>query len=158
MTHKLRAARAAAVFAVPLAMSVLPMATGLADERRAAAALVVLAPGAFAYRAPGDFSRAGKPANAPLRALRIERTLTIMQRQVTAAEYQTCVDAGACSRISGSSPQPDRSAVGVSWRDADADASWLSRETGSRFRLPTDEEGSFAAGSRFRTSFSRQRR
>ena len=39
--------------------------------------------------------------------------------------------------------------VKVSWRDASAYASWLSRKTGRTYRLPTDEEWVFAAGSRF---------
>jgi formylglycine-generating enzyme required for sulfatase activity len=39
--------------------------------------------------------------------------------------------------------------VKVSWRDAHAYASWLSRETGEQFRLPTDEEWAYAAAGRF---------
>jgi formylglycine-generating enzyme required for sulfatase activity len=39
--------------------------------------------------------------------------------------------------------------VMVSWRDADAYARWLSRKTGETYRLPTDEEWAFAAGSRY---------
>jgi len=38
----------------------------------------------------------------------------------------------------------------VSWRDADAYAAWLSRKTGEPYRLPTDEEWAYAAGSRYR--------
>ena len=37
----------------------------------------------------------------------------------------------------------------VSWRDADAYAAWLSRKTGETYRLPTDEEWAYAAGSRY---------
>ena len=43
----------------------------------------------------------------------------------------------------------DRPAVQVSWRDADAYAAWLSRQTGETYRLPTDEEWAYAAGSRY---------
>jgi formylglycine-generating enzyme required for sulfatase activity len=38
----------------------------------------------------------------------------------------------------------------VSWHDAQAYASWLSRKTGHHYRLPSDAEWAFAAGSRFR--------
>jgi formylglycine-generating enzyme required for sulfatase activity len=37
----------------------------------------------------------------------------------------------------------------VSWRDAHAYAAWLSRRTGENYRLPTDEEWAYAAGSRW---------
>ena len=43
----------------------------------------------------------------------------------------------------------DRPVVKVSWRDANAYASWLSHKTGRTYRLPADEEWAFAAGSRF---------
>src|SRR5262245_46871968 len=138
----------------PVAVAVVLWAVSGADtpagNRPATPQVIVLAPGTIAYRPPGEFSRAGQPADAPPRTTRIERDLAIMRRQVTAAEYQACTDAGACPRIPGLSPQPDRPAVFVSWHDATAYAAWLSRETGARFRLPTDEEWTYAAGSRFK--------
>jgi len=132
-----------------LVLAAMPARRGLAADRSLLPDVVVLAPGTLVYRMPGDFSRAGKPADAPLRTVRIEHTLAIMRRQVSAAEYQSCVDAGACPPIAGSLRQADRAAVGVSWRDATAYAAWLARATGTPWRLPTDEEWSFAAGSRF---------
>jgi formylglycine-generating enzyme required for sulfatase activity len=44
---------------------------------------------------------------------------------------------------------PNLPAVQVSWQDATAYATWLSAKTGETWRLPTDEEWVFAAGSRF---------
>ena len=38
----------------------------------------------------------------------------------------------------------------VSWHDANGYAQWLSRKTGETWRLPTDEEWAFAAGSKFK--------
>jgi hypothetical protein len=43
----------------------------------------------------------------------------------------------------------DRPAVQESWHDANAYEVWLSNRTGERYRLPTDEEWAFAAGSKF---------
>ena len=109
--------------------------------------LVELRPGTFRYRMSGEFTRAGKPAMAPLVTVWVERPLAIMRRQVTATEYQACVDAGACG-VSGSAGATDHPVVKVSWHDAHDYASWLSRETGMSFRLPSDEEWAYAAAAR----------
>ena len=70
---------------------------------------------------------------------------------VSGADYQRCVDDGGCRALSrGASAPATVPAVQISWRDADAYAAWLSRKTGEHYRLPTDEEWAFAAGSRFR--------
>ena len=114
--------------------------------------LVELGPGAFRYRDPGEVWRDGQPTSAPLQSVRIAGRLRIMRHQVTAADYQRCVKAQACLAIEGAIDEdavPDRPVVKVSWRDAAAYAAWLSRSTGLPFRLPTDREWAFAAGSRF---------
>src|SRR5262245_57310591 len=93
---KLKAGLTAAVLAAPLAVSAIPSIDISSDtvDRAGASETVTLAPGPIVYRPAGDFSRAGQPANAPLRMVRLDRAaLTIMKRQVTAAEYQRCVDA-----------------------------------------------------------------
>ena len=113
--------------------------------------LVTIAPRAFQYRQAGEFTRGGRAVDAPVISSARTAPLTLMRQQVTAAEYLECVKEGGCP----SSPQDDnafggdRPVVKVSWRDASAYASWLSRKTGRAYRLPTDEEWAFAAGSRF---------
>ena len=109
--------------------------------------LVELRPGTFRYRLGGEFTRADKPVIAPMVMVRIERPLTIMRHQVKATDYLRCVEAGACV-ASGHDEASDLPVVGVSWRDAHDYASWLSRETGVSFRLPTDEEWAYAAAER----------
>ena len=111
--------------------------------------LVELRPGAFDYRAAGEFTRDGHPVTAPVVTAVIKRTLAVTRHQVTAADYQRCVEAEACPLADRNGAAPDLPAVKVSWRDAHAYASWLSRETGERFRLPTDEEWAYAAADRF---------
>jgi formylglycine-generating enzyme required for sulfatase activity len=75
----------------------------------------------------------------------------MMKHQVSRSDYQRCVDAGACRPVAG--PMPADAAhmpvVGVNWSEANAYAAWLSGETGRRYRLPTDAEWAYAAGSLF---------
>jgi len=73
----------------------------------------------------------------------------VMRHQVTADNYHRCVEAEACLMVDQEAILSDRPVVKVSWRDAQAYASWLSRETGAHFRLPTDEEWVYAAAGRF---------
>lgn len=136
----------------PLAVAPLLSDAGL---RRGSAgteqALVEVRAGSVAYRVAGDFTRNGKQAAAPLRQISFGKALAIMKHQVSAAEYQSCVDDGACRALDRGVPAAaDRPAVQVSWHDANAYAGWLSRKTGETYRLPTDEEWALAAGSRFR--------
>ena len=110
--------------------------------------LVALPPGTFAYRAAGEVLRDGRPVAAPMRIEQIERPLLIMRQHVTGAEYQRCVRDRACADVEDAAA-PNIPVVKVSWRDATAYAAWLSRTTGLGFRLPTDQEWAYAAGSRF---------
>jgi formylglycine-generating enzyme required for sulfatase activity len=104
-----------------------------------------LAPASFSYRAAGDFSRGGRPVEGPLRKIGLPAELLVMKRQVTVAEYELCVEEGACQRVAAASQRGDVPVVGVSWHDASAYAAWISLKTGITHRLPTDEEWTFAA-------------
>ena len=109
-----------------------------------------LASTSFSYRAAGDFSRAGKPVEGPLRELRLPTDLLVMKRQVTVGEYARCVDEGACPPIASGKGSPDLPLTGVSWHDASAYAAWMTRKTGAVHRLPTDEEWTLAAAEKAR--------
>jgi len=141
----------AAAIVVPAAIAVAP---GQGSESAAARLpvpdLVEIQAGTFRHRAAGEFLQEGKPVTAPLATVAIKRTLAVMRHQVTAADYQRCVEAEACPAVDRDEAAPDLPVVKVSWRDAHAYASWLSRATGVPFRLPTDEEWAYAAASRFR--------
>jgi formylglycine-generating enzyme required for sulfatase activity len=100
----------------------------------------------FRYRVAGEFSRNGKPVEAPLRDERLAGRLKIMNRQVTAIEYAECVNDGGCPRIAFSPEVAGRPMVGVSWHDSTAYAEWMTRKTGILHRLPTDREWVLAAG------------
>jgi len=111
---------------------------------------VDVAPRPFPYRRAGEFNLAGQPVDAPLRTLVRTSVLHIMRQEVTAAEYDRCVAEAECTaRLAFERNDQDLPAVQVSWHDATAYAHWLSARTGQSWRLPTDEEWVFAAGTRF---------
>jgi len=151
IAFKLKLALAcAAGLAGPLAVA--PLVSEIPHGRGTMApqAMVELQPGAMAYRLAGDFTRAGRQAEAPRSTVRLVVPLAIMKHQVSAGDYQQCVDEGACRGLDpGVVVAANRPAVQVSWHDASAYADWLSRKSGERYRLPSDEEWAFAAGSKF---------
>jgi len=142
----------AAGLAGPLAITPLLTDAGSVDAiLRDRHPIVELQSGTVSYRVAGDFTRAARQAEAPVKSVRFTRSLAIMKRQVSAADYQHCVDEAGCRALSqGVKPSADRPAVQISWHDADAYAGWLSRKTGEHYRLPTDEEWAYAAGSRYK--------
>ncbi|OHV72724.1 SUMF1/EgtB/PvdO family nonheme iron enzyme [Ensifer sp. LCM 4579] len=131
--------------------------TGLVGKAAAGAALdeppiVLVAPREFSYRVAGEFFKGGYAVDGPMVALHMAAPLAIMKYQVTAADYARCVAEGACPPAEPENPpaDPERMpATGISYDDAQAYASWLSRRTGDVWVLPTDEQLAFAAGSRF---------
>jgi len=139
---------AATVGALPIAGLQLPSNAGEPSSIQRPA-LVTLPASSVLYRAAGEFTRDGKPTMAPKTAVSIGK-LAIMKHQVTAADYQVCVADGGCPRLADNSAAADRPVVKVSWRDAAAYAAWLSAKTGTQYRLPTDREWAYAAGSRYR--------
>jgi formylglycine-generating enzyme required for sulfatase activity len=153
IAFKLKLALAcAAGLAGPLAVAPLLNETASPEKTlRDPSAFVELQPGTVSYRVAGDFTRAARQVEAPLESVRFTRPLSIMKHQVSAADYQACVDAAGCRALSpGVKPAADRPAVQISWHDADAYAAWLSRRTGENYRLPTDEEWAYAAGSSYK--------
>lgn len=109
----------------------------------------IIPPAMLMHRLDGEYNRAGKPVDAPRVAVRIDEPLEIMRYQVTVADYARCVMAGACKRLDSPPLRGDLPATGVSYADATDYATWLSHETGTVWRLPTDREWAHAAGSRF---------
>ena len=110
---------------------------------------VVIASRPFAYRETGEFLRDGASIDGPLVQVDAPAPIEIMKYQVSALDYSECVADGACSKA-----EPKRHGMGnvpvtgVSFTDAEDYALWLSRRTGTHWRLPTVQEWNFAAGSK----------
>lgn len=119
------------------------------DESLTSATVTVPA-GPFSYRAAGDFSRGTRPVDAPMRDVRFSTPLTIMKNLVSEADYQLCVIDKTCKPLAQpSNIRDDHPVTGTSWEDASDYANWLSRKTGQNWRLPSDAEWSYIAGSKF---------
>ncbi len=113
--------------------------------------LITLKPGHFSYRLSGDFTKNNKPIDAPLRDIRFDTPLVVMKYLVSEADYQHCVEAKSCKPlIDKNKNRPNYPVTGISWEDATDYARWLSRQTGQSWRLPTDEEWAYMAGSKFK--------
>lgn len=111
---------------------------------------IAIASRELAYRVAGEFTRDGRPVNAPLWRTRYAEGLVVMKTQVSAAEYDRCAREGACRAVDGRAGRSsDLPVVGVSWEDASAYARWFSRNSGHEWRLPTDEEWASFAAERF---------
>jgi formylglycine-generating enzyme required for sulfatase activity len=135
-------------------IAVLPAVSQLPFAKRPTTAhpapeTITIAPRDFSYRVAGDYVQNGTPTNGPLIRTRLAAPLIIMKTQVSAADFALCVRERACRPLAERTAAANLPAVGVSWEDANAYAKWLSAKTGQVWRLPTDTEWAFAAGSRF---------
>lgn len=100
------------------------------------------------FPAPGEFLSGGVPAAVPAERVTVAG-FRIMKRQVSLAEYDLCVAAGACMTADARPAQANVPVTGVNWTDADTYARWYSEATGETWRLPTALEAAAAAGERF---------
>ena len=100
---------------------------------------------------PGGTFRMGSPADeanrsgneGPQRAVTLSG-FSISRSEVTAIEWQACVEADMCRAAQGGSTGSEP-VVGVSWNDATRYTSWLSEQTGQTYRLPSEAQWEYAA-------------
>jgi len=79
----------------------------------------------------------------------------MMEKELTWAQYQPCIDAGVCSSDSDAGfGKGNRPVINVSWDDAQTYATWLSKKTGKHYRLPSEAEWEYAARAGSTTKYS----
>jgi formylglycine-generating enzyme required for sulfatase activity len=109
----------------------------------------------------GSFAMGSSPSQPgfdfdewPQHAVEVGR-FAIGRFEVTFAEWDACVAAGACSLVPEDEGwgRGDRPVVNIGWYDIQDYLDWLSRRTGHRYRLPSEAEWEYAARARTDTTY-----
>ncbi|BBM03871.1 bifunctional serine/threonine-protein kinase/formylglycine-generating enzyme family protein [Microbulbifer sp. GL-2] len=102
--------------------------------------MVVVEAGSFTM---GDNNH---PYSNPAHRVDIKRSFAISTHEITFEEYDRFALATGTPRPSDAGwGREDRPVINVNWRDAQKYVEWLSRETGLKYRLPTEAEWEYAA-------------
>ena len=102
--------------------------------------MVAILGGTFTMGSPED--EANRSGNeGPLREVTL-RPFLMSRSEVTAGQWQLCVDAGACRTAQGSG---NAAVTGVSFQDVQAYTEWLSEVSGRPHRLPSEAQWEYAA-------------
>ena len=94
-----------------------------------------------------DMGSTESPTEQPAHRVTIASPFAIGRREVTFAEWDSCVAAGGCKYRAGDHGwgRGDRPVIDVSWDDAREFVAWLSQRTGHAYRLPSEAEWEYAA-------------
>ena len=112
---------------------------------------MIVVPGG-AFEMGGDHDDLAAPDEHDNRTI-VLPSIAVSQTEVTASQYAACVRAGACRAPRADAPAADYPVTGVSWRDAQSYAAWLSEQTGRHYRLLSEAEWERIARAGTRTRF-----
>lgn len=106
--------------------------------------MVVLSPGNF-------FMGTGKDRHE----VTISKPFAVSKFEVTFAQWDSCVAAGACPKVSDNKwGRKDRPVLDVNWYEAKRYVEWLSRVTKRQYRLLTEAEWEYSARAGTNTRYS----
>ena len=103
--------------------------------------LIAVTPGNFVMGIDTD-DASEKPAHR----VTISHSYALSKYAATVSQWNACVAAGACPRLSNeNNSAPNAPVRDVSWDDAQQYVKWLSKISGKPYRLPTEAEWEYAA-------------
>ena len=112
--------------------------------------MVKIPAGGFLMGSP--VSEKGRYDDETPRTVRIEKAFAIGKYEVTFQDYDRFAASGRPRPNDHGWGRDRRPVINVSWKDAAAYADWLSKQTGARYRLPTEAEWEYAARAGVATS------
>jgi formylglycine-generating enzyme required for sulfatase activity len=116
--------------------------------------MIVVPPGEFMMGSPASEKHRSDNED-PQHEVIIAKPFAVGRTEVTFAEWDACVAAGACAKASDSNwGRGNQPVINVSWDDANEYTAWLSRITGKEYRLLTEAEWEYAARGGATTAYS----
>jgi formylglycine-generating enzyme required for sulfatase activity len=117
--------------------------------------MIVVPAGKFTMGSP-ETERDRLKNEGPQHEVTIAKPFAVGRTDVTFAEWDICVAAGACTKVPDNGwGRGDRPVVMVSWEEAKGYVAWLKRMTGKDYRLLSEAEWEYSAraGNQGRWSF-----
>jgi tol-pal system protein YbgF len=116
--------------------------------------MVLIPPGSFRM---GDVTGSGNNDESPAHFVAVGYRFAVGRFEVTFDEWDACVNDGGCRHRPSDEGwgRKGRPVINVSWKDAKEYVSWLSRESGKRYRLLSEAEWEYMARAGSSTKYPR---